>query len=148
MHPEDAMMHPDLSSDPPRDPRLARALREASPDAPLERVDWPRLHAAIDARAAAVLARRGQPWWAYAAGWSRAAVPVAAAACVALVALLAATPRAGGAAEEPVRVAASSAAPMMEEALSNGISDPDRALLAGDGDDWLLQAALPAPEER
>lgn len=141
------MKHPDLSADPPRDPELARALREASPDAPLHRVDWARLHATIDARAAAVLARRGQPWWAYAAGWSRAAVPLAAAACVALLALLATAPSTGGVGDEPVRVATSSS-PVMEEALSTGLTDPDRALLTGEGDDWLLQTALPAPEER
>jgi hypothetical protein len=135
------MTIPDLSADPPRDPRVARALREASPDAPLERVDWNRLHAAVQARAAALVARRAQPWWVYAAGWARAAIPVAAAAGIALFALISTSRVQDDAAR-------ASAAPIMEEALSTGISDPDRSLLSDDGGDWLLQAALPAPEER
>jgi hypothetical protein len=138
---EEPMMNPDLSADPPRDPRLARALREASPDAPLDRVDWDRLHRAVDQRAALLMARRRQPWWAYAAHWSRAAIPVAAAAGLALFALIATT----RAQDDPARV---TSAPVMEEALSTGISDTDRSLLSDDGGDWLLRTALPAPEER
>ncbi|MDB4951810.1 MAG: hypothetical protein JWM27_4459 [Gemmatimonadetes bacterium] len=135
------MKLPDLSGDPPRDPLLERTLRDALPGAPAD-TDWDRLHHAVDARAAAVMARRGRRWWEYAAAWSAAAIPAAAAAGLVLFALLA------GARAQADEAARMTPAPLMEQTLALDIADADRSLVNDDGGDWLLQDALPAPEGR
>lgn len=79
-------MNDDAMADAIRDPRLAEALRATGPEPPLDAVDWAALRRTITERAALPLARRrgSAPWWAYAAGWGRAAIPAAVAATIAL----------------------------------------------------------------
>jgi hypothetical protein len=134
-------MTPDLRHDPPRDPALERALRGATPDPARARVDWPRLHATVDARAALLLARRRLAWWEHAARWGRAAIPLAAAAAIALSLLLA---RGAAVAAD----ASASPAPMLEQALAGGTGDPDRPVVGPDDPDWLTQDVMPTDGDR
>ncbi|HET6233299.1 MAG TPA: hypothetical protein VFE05_24700 [Longimicrobiaceae bacterium] len=135
-------MLPDLSHDPPRDERLASALRDGPARPPLDRTDWDRLHRAIDARAAVVMAARRQAWWAYAGSWARAALPLALAAGVVLAVA------AGSMQPAPVLQAASAPSPMVEEALSTALPAADRAALSADASEWLLRDAAAMPEGR
>jgi hypothetical protein len=130
-------MIPDLSSDPPRDPALARALRQATADPAAARTDWARLHAAIDAGAARIIARRRLAWWDHAAGWARAAIPLAAAAAIALTLLVV---RGGQ------TVPQAQPAPVLEQALAAG--DNDRGMMTDDDADWLTQDGTPSEGER
>lgn len=88
-------MSEDRRHDPPADPRLAEAMRAAFPPPTLDPADLDALARRITERAELTLARlRGRaPWWAYAAGWARAAVPVALAASVILALMLGALGR-------------------------------------------------------
>jgi hypothetical protein len=79
-----------MNREPERDLELSEALRRLEGDAALSDADWNRLRAGINARAARLFARpraNAMPatWWETLAGWSRAAVPLAAAAGVFLV---------------------------------------------------------------
>ena len=79
-----------MNREPERDLELSEALRRLEGDAALGDADWNRLRAGINARAARLFARPLAPvrpvtWWETLAGWSRAAVPLAAAAGVFLV---------------------------------------------------------------
>jgi hypothetical protein len=130
-------MIPDLSRDPPRDPRIAAALREAGLVPAEGAVDWERLHAVIAARASRVLAGRRLPWWEHAARWGRAAIPLAAAATVVLALAVA---QGGGATDA---AAPAGSPPMLEQALAGGVSDADRGP-ADDEGELQLQDVVPS----
>ncbi|HEY7877087.1 MAG TPA: hypothetical protein VIC55_02620 [Gemmatimonadaceae bacterium] len=72
------------------DRKLTSALRHVSGDPPYNAVNWDALALRIQA-AAVARARTGRalPWWEFAAGWSRAAVPLALAASIGAFALVA-----------------------------------------------------------
>jgi negative regulator of sigma E activity len=91
-------MIPDITRDPPRDAELADAMAGVYGALPARPAELDRLRSAIVAGAKPGLALLAQPprvWWEVAAGWSRAAVPLAAAAGVALAMLIGNLPDAG-----------------------------------------------------
>ena len=75
-----------------RDPALTTALRRAVGDPPYDAVDWDvlarRIQSAVAARRRV---ERPARWWEHAAGWARAAVPLALAAGIAAFALVVTT---------------------------------------------------------
>jgi len=119
----DPMDRPDAS--------LAAALRSVAPAAPVEEVDWGRLHAALHDRAALPLARRRRAArLKRAVRWAALAVPAAAAAGVALVVLP--EPRSSASVEEVVH--ASLPAGELDHLIS-GRAEREALLLAAVGDE-------------
>ena len=74
-----------------RDPALTTALRRAVGDPPYGAVDWDVLARRIQSAAARRRVERPARWWEHAAGWTRAAVPIALAASIAAFALVVTT---------------------------------------------------------
>lgn len=136
-------MSEERKHDPPSDPRLAEALRMAFPPPSFDAADLDALSRRIAERAELTLARlRGRaPWWAYTAGWARAAVPVALAASVILALLLGALERGHLARTAPPQrlplEAALGAAPAGDEVTATVFAAVDR--------DDLLRAAVEGP---
>jgi hypothetical protein len=127
----------DLEADPPRDPALAAAFRELASGAEA-RPNLERLGDSIRAAAAPRLALRQHPapWWQYAAGWARGAIPAGLAASVALVlGLRTLAPGARAPDQAPPPAA-------FEEVLAAIFDEPQGELsFPADGDE-LLRAAL------
>jgi len=80
---------------PPPD-ALRRALRAASPEPPLDAVDWDALHGRVMAQATQILARTTvrRRWWDEVAAWASRGIPITAvsAAAAALVLVLGGLP--------------------------------------------------------
>ncbi len=70
---------------------LRRALLAASPEPPLDAVDWDALHGRVMAQAPKILARSAarRAWWDVAAAWAARGIPVTAASAAAAAVLLA-----------------------------------------------------------
>jgi hypothetical protein len=136
-------MSEERKHDPASDPRLAEALRMAFPPPTLEAEDLEALSRRIAERAELTLARlRGRaPWWAYTAGWARAAVPAALAASVMLALLFGALERRYLARPAPPQrlqlEAALGAAPAEDEVTATVFAAVDR--------DDLLPAVVEGP---
>jgi hypothetical protein len=127
-----------------RDPRLAALLRAADPSTAGPEPDWDRLRASIVSRGALPLARlrRAPTWWELAAGWGRAAVPIAVAAGLMLVAsLVSSSP-----ATEVASLGSSTPTASVQDALEDAIatSEPETDLLPAliQSEGWLLSAAF------
>lgn len=75
---------------------LQRALRAASPEPPLDAVDWDALHGRVMAQATQILARTTvrRRWWDHVAAWAARGIPItaASAAAAALVLMLGGVP--------------------------------------------------------
>jgi hypothetical protein len=126
------MTYPDISRDPPRDPRIAAWLAGANVE-PVE-ADAAGLYAAIMARAQLPLARLRRPpqWWEYMASWSRPALPVAIAAGLALAFLVGSLPVPG---PGPAPMLAAESLPPLEDVLTYSVPDDEyNLLMAGAGD--------------
>jgi negative regulator of sigma E activity len=117
------------------DPEVARLLRAAGVEPPLDLVDWERLHAAIVSRVRRSIAT--VTWWEQAARWSRALVPLAAAASVMLAIALARQMRVE-------RVNTLAEAPTLETTVvsGNGSREMMPALIGPSSADDLLQAVV------
>jgi hypothetical protein len=123
------------------DPAIGDALRDALGPAPLERVDWAALHAAVLAEVGGRSAGTApNAWWQFAERWARVVVPLAAAASLASL-LVIARSRNGS---EATEAAASSRSPSEETALYAAIGDEqaqtslmDEVLSSAAGD-WLF----------
>lgn len=101
------------------DAELAAALRRAAGEPPYDEVDWDalaqRIHAAALGNRGAVASRR---WWEHAAGWTRAAIPLAVAAGLAAFALIASDRSSPGTTESPTLI----------EAVTGAASEQDVAV--------------------
>lgn len=73
------------------DDTLRRALSAASPEPPLDAVDWDALHGWVMAQAPKILARSAarRAWWDVTAAWAARGIPVTAASAAAAVVVLA-----------------------------------------------------------
>src|SRR5687768_11513736 len=76
--------------DPTPDPVLESALRDLSPEPPMEAVDWDRLAGTIATRARERFRVRDRKavWWQPMAAWARPAIPLGLAAAIALFLVL------------------------------------------------------------
>jgi hypothetical protein len=119
--------------------RLLEMLRAATPEPPLDAVDWDRLHARVMAGAKPILARTPvRSWWDVAAAWAARGIPLtAAAAAAAALALGLGTPRADRPA--PGDVASDFTPVTVEEVLAG---EAGALLLAATEDDVLVTAFL------
>ena len=136
------MSESEMDRDPPRDPRLASAIRDAeSRDAHEMRLDA--LGARIAANARPVLARldreRDRRWWQWTASWAGAAVPIGLAAAALLVVVARSAP-------EPATATAETAATgtTVLEAVTAARAETEvvDAFVGPASTDWLLAAAM------
>ena len=127
--------------EPERDPQLARALRQADPGRSDEDLDRLRRRVMLAAgEQLAVLAAARQPWWAWAAGWGRVAVPIGLAASLAagVVLVRSSLPESTGVAE----VESESSRVFREVALASGSDLLTSQLALPASQDALLDAAI------
>jgi hypothetical protein len=148
-----------MIDDPRPDDALRSELRAEVGEPPYEAVDWERLRARVVSGAAAMLARRRverpATWWEEAAGWGRAAIPLAIAAGIALAVVLvrgadgpaAARGLAGDRVEQlAVELPADALAPRaaLEEAMlaPGGAGRMLPLILGAEHETWFLDATL------
>lgn len=127
--------------EPERDPLLADALRLADAgrsDADLERLR--RRVMAVAQGPLADLAAARKPWWAWAAGWGRVAVPIGLAASLAAGAILARSNLSG--LTRAAEVESESSAVLREVALASGADLVTSQLALPSSRDALLDAAI------
>jgi hypothetical protein len=127
--------------EPERDPQLARALRQADAgrsDEELERLRR-RVMAAAREQLAGLAAAR-QPWWAWAAGWGRVAVPIGLAASLAAGVVLARSTLSDS--TVVAEVESESSLVLREVALASGSDVVTSQLALPSSQDALLDAAI------
>ncbi len=108
-----------------RDAELAAALRRAAGEPPYDEVRWDALARRIHS---AALGRRVGPashrWWEHAAGWTRAAIPLAVAAGLAAFALIASDRSAARTPEAPTFMEAVTGAATEQDVAVSVVGQP------------------------
>jgi hypothetical protein len=106
------------------DAELAAALRRAAGEPPYHDVDWDGLARRIHAAALGSRAASSRRWWEHAAGWTRAAIPLAVAAGLAAFALIASDRSSANTAESPTLIEAVTGAASEQDVAVSMVGQP------------------------